>query len=259
MKAIRTLSVLIALLAAFSVHAQNMVLNPSFENINVSCGGLTGAGYINLVNWYNPDPTDTCSTPDWFSTCLPTFFPTHAPNSALGNQAPRTGQAYAGFIPSEGNIDNYREYVEGELSAPMVAGQTYCVKFYLSHADNVLLSSDRIGVYFASSLVQFPVSHCVSQVPLPYTPQLQAPTVLMTDNTNWVRYQWNYTATGGEKFFVIGNFFLSSATTTSTAGGSPLNPFAYYFIDDVSISPGPCCTMTIATSQSTSCSGTATV
>lgn len=260
MKPIRIcLLLFITAIAAFSAKAQNLVLNPSFENINVSCSGFTGAGYINLVNWYNPDPTDTCSTPDWFSTCLSTLFPTHAPNSALGNQSPRTGQAYAGFIPSEGSIDNYREYVEGELSSPLVAGQTYCVKFYLSHADNVLYSSDRIGVYFSNSLVQFPVSHCVSQVPLPYTPQLQAPTVLMTDNINWVKLQWNYTATGGEKFFVIGNFFMSSATTTSAAGGSPLNPFAYYFIDDVSVAPGPCCTINVASSQSTDCSGNATL
>ncbi len=260
MKTIRIFLLLfLTAFAVFTAKSQNLVLNPSFENINVSCSGLTGAGYVNLNNWYNPDPTDTCSTPDWFSTCLSTFFPTHAPNSALGNQNPRTGQAYAGFIPSEGNIDNYREYVEGELSTPMVAGQTYCVKFYISLADNVLYSCDRIGVYFANSLVQFPVSHCVSQVPLPYTPQLQAPLVLMTDKINWVKLQWNYTATGGEKFFVIGNFFMSSATTTSSAGGSFTNPFAYYFIDDVSIAPGPCCTINVASSQATDCSGNASI
>ena len=252
--------VLLLAFAATKGPAQNLVLNPSFENINVSCSGFTGAGYINLVDWDNPDPTDTCSTPDWFSTCLTGFFPTHAPNSWLGNQMPRTGDAYAGFITYDATTASYREYVEGKLSSPLVAGQTYCVKFYVSLADTVPFAADRLGVYFSNTFTQFPISHCVSRAAIPVTPQLEWTGATITDEVNWKKLQWTYTAVGGEQFLTIGNFYNNSGTTQISVGGSLLpNPFAYYFIDDVSVTPGPCCTINLATSQTTNCSGTASI
>lgn len=224
------------------VAAQNLVINPSFEQINVTCSGLSGAGYTNLINWYNPDPLDTCSTPDWFSTCLSNFFPTSAPQSWLGYQAPRTGDAYAGMILYDATTNAYREYVEGKLSSPLVAGQTYCVSFYVSLADTVPYSVSNIGVYFSSSLVQFPVSHCNSPQPLPVTPQLQWTGGVLNNDSAWVRLQWQYTATGGELYFVLGNFNNNANTTVTNTGGTGIiHPFAYYFVDDVSVVPGICC------------------
>ncbi len=245
----KLLNVCLVFFMLFSVKnatGQNLVLNPSFENINVSCSGFGGAGYTNLLTWDNPDPTDTCSTPDWFSTCLSGFFPTAAPNSWLGTQAPRTGQAYAGIITYDATTSSYREYVEGQLSSPLVAGQTYCVSFYISLADTVPFATDKMGVYFSNSFVTFPVSHCTSPVPLPYTPQLQYSGPVLTDEINWVLLSWNYVASGGETYFTIGNFFNNASTTTVNVGGSLLNPFAYYFIDDVSVTSGPCCIADIA-------------
>lgn len=241
--------------------AQNLVLNPSFETVNTNCSGILGAGYVNLNNWYNPDATDSCSTPDWFATCLNSFFPTHAPNSGMGNQAPRTGLAYAGAILKDGTLSNYREYIEGELSTPLTAGQTYCVTFYVSLADKSLFSCNRLGVYFSNTKKQFSSNYCNANYGiLNVTPQLQASTSSqINDKTNWVQYQWNYVATGGESFFTIGNFFTDANTTTATMSGTSL--FAYYFFDDVSVTPGVCqsCALvgTIASTNAT-CHGAAT-
>lgn len=226
--------------------AQNLVLNPSFENINVTCSGFAGAGYTNIVNWDNPDPTDTCSTPDWFSTCLNSFFPTSAPTSWLGYQMPRTGDAYAGIILYDATTNAYREYLEGTLASPLVAGQTYCVSFYISLADTVPYAVNSIGVHFSNSFVQFPVSHCVSHVPLPNTPQLQWAGATLTNDSTWTRIEWQYVATGGEQYFVIGNFNTNANTTVAnTSGTGFFNPFAYYFIDDVSVTAGICCDASI--------------
>lgn len=238
---IKRLSLFVLICIGVITRAQNLVLNPSFETITTSCSGFGGAGYINLANWDNPDPTDTCSTPDWFSTCLSSFFPTHAPNSWLGNQAPRTGAAYAGAILYDASSNSYREYIEGKLSSPLVAGQTYCVSFYVSLADTVPYATNGLGVYFSNSFVQFPVSHCTSAQPLPYTPQLQYTGPVLTNDASWTLISWNYTATGGEQYITIGNFKNNAATTTTNVGGSFFNPFAYYFFDDVSVTPGPCC------------------
>lgn len=228
-------------------HAQNLVLNPGFENINTTCSGFGGAGFTNLVSWDNPDPTDTCSTPDWFSTCLNSFFPTSAPTSWLGYQNPRTGDAYAGIILYDATTNAYREYLEGTLASPLVAGQTYCVSFYVSLADTVPYAVNKIGVYFSNTFVQFPVSHCINTVPLPFTPQLQYNGAALTDTANWVRIEWQYVATGGEQYFVIGNFLNNAGTTVTNTGGSGIvHPYAYYFVDDVSVVPGICCDATIA-------------
>lgn len=237
-----TLLFLLAFCFCPFLYAQNLVLNPSFENVNVACSGFSGAGYSNIIDWDNPDPTDTCSTPDWFSTCLSSFFPTSAPNSWLGKQSARTGSAYAGLITYDATTNAYREYVEGKLSSPLVAGQTYCVSFYVSLADTVPYAADRMCVYFSNSFVQFPVSHCVSHVPLPFTPQLEWTGGVLSDTANWVKLQWQYTATGGELYFVIGNFHDNAGTTVANSGGTGFfNPFAYYFIDDVNVSGGICC------------------
>ncbi len=248
---------LIAFLPYF--FAQNLVLNPGFENINVTCSGFAGAGYTNIVDWDNPDPTDTCSTPDWFSTCLSGFFPTAAPNSWLGSQSPRTGDAYGGFIAYDATANAYREYVEGRLASPLVQGQTYCVSFYISLADTVPYAVDKIGVYFSNTFVQFPVSHCVSMVPLPFTPQLQWAGGVVDDVVNWVRMDWQYVASGGEQYFVIGNFFNNAGTTVQNTGSSGFTtPFAYYFIDDVSVTAGICCDAGILSAGSFCADGAAT-
>ena len=114
----------------FLTTGQNLVLNPSFETYTGSCGF---AGYASLVNWYNPSPPpiDSCSSPDWYVTCGGTPF-NQAPNANFGYQVPHTGNAFAAFILKDNSTANYREYVEGKFSTPLVAGQTYCVSFYIS-------------------------------------------------------------------------------------------------------------------------------
>lgn len=233
----RSLQIFTFFLLLTGARAQNLVLNPSFETLTTGCAT---AGYGNIANWRNPDPTDTCSTPDLFATC--SLIPL---TSILGAQAPRTGQAFAGFIAVELPDQGYREYIQGRLSAPLTAGQTYCVRFYVSLADQVPFACNRIGVYLSGNAVSFPVSHCTTLAPLPFTPQLQGPSAAITDKINWVKLEWSYTAAGGEQYFTIGNFFNPANTTTVNAGGGGINPFAYYYVDDVSVEPGVCCDLSV--------------
>jgi type IX secretion system substrate protein len=231
---------LVVMLSIFSAKAQtNLVPNPSFENTSGSTFGCPGYG--NLVNWVNPDPTDSCSTPDLFSTgCTGVFAILGDPSNGQGNQAARTGNNYGGFIVSDIPADNYREYVETPLTTPLVAGVSYCVTFYVSLGDDSPDGTNRIGLYFSNTLTQFTTNNCTNTAPLPYVPQLQAPSSPILDKTNWVQLQWNYTAVGGENYITIGNFF-NQANTTLTSAGSGSQPFSYYYIDDVSIIAGPCC------------------
>ena len=228
--------------------AQNLVVNPSFEITSSNCGNFGGEGFFtDLVgSWDNASNNaagDSCSSPDLFSACntiLGINAPTHMPYSVLGYQYSRTGTRHAGIITHE-ILSQYREYIQGRTAQPLQAGQTYCVSMYVSRADDVPFATNNIGIRFTNT--QFLRDPCPggnnSLIDLP--PHLNYGCPALVDTAGWVRLQWDYTAAGGEQWFVIGNFFNNANTDIQTVGGGFLNPFAYYYIDDVSIVPGPCC------------------
>jgi hypothetical protein len=136
----------------------------------------------------------------------------------------------------------YREYIEGQVSSPLVAGQKYCVKFYVSLA-NCKWGSDDIGIYFTNTLAQY--NFCNNDAPLPVTPQLNWCSAAVLETEDWVELRWTYTANGGENYFVIGNFKNDNNTSIEDNNCSSIHSYAYYFIDDVSITPG-CCPVDMA-------------
>lgn len=254
---------------ALHLRAQNLILNPSFENTSSCPFGISD--FDLCVNWSSPFInllTDTCSTSDLYNVCA-----SEVPASIMGNEPARTGNGYAGIIAYEGfpNIlqpcgslfgSGWREYVQGELSAPMIAGQVYCISFYLSLADNVQWGTDDLGVYL--SAVQLAVNcatvgNSSALQPLGYTPQLQWTGGAITAANGWTKLQWSYTATGGEKFITIGNFKDDANTSYVCSNAGAFNPYAYYFIDDVEvIQTVVCCpviTISEASRSNVSCFG----
>lgn len=250
LKSLFTYTTLAIFLTTSVSKAQNLVLNPSFENTTGSCSGLTaGEGFSQVVNWDNANsntPGDSCSSPDLFSPCntLPIIggpSPTYAPNSMLGYQCPKSGDRYAGIITNEmGSTlgQSYREYIQGTLSSPLQAGQTYCVSFYISAGDAVTFATNNIGIYFSNT--RYLRDACTQGSLINVTPQLNYSCNTITDTAGWVRLQWDYVATGGESYFMIGNFYNDANTQVASTGVSSLNPYAYYFIDDVSVVAGAC-------------------
>lgn len=244
---LKALLCLFVLLNSASVFSQNLVVDPSFENTSTNCSGIT-EGFTDLIDWDGAAGTqDSCSSSDLFSACsilIGGMGPTHMPHSQLGYQYSRTGTRHVGFITQESG-SGWREYVQGKTSSPLVAGQTYCVSMYVSLANNCLLATNNIGVFFSSTSIQRNPCPGNTNSLINQTPHLNT-TCVISDTAGWVRLQWNYTATGGERYFVIGNFFNNAATTSAaqTPGGGGMSlpiPMAYYYLDDVSIVPNPCC------------------
>lgn len=243
-----TLLFIAMLWGATVVSAQNLVVNPSFEITNTNCGSFA-EGFRSDLNpsWDNANsniPGDSCSSPDLFSACNPvaTGMP-DATSFGIGWQYSRTGTRHVGLIAYSapfGFADNYREYIQGHTTTPLVAGKTYCVSFYVSLADGSPWAVKDLGVYFSNT--QYLRNACTQGSRITVTPQLVNNCGILSDTMNWVRLQWDYTATGGEQYFVIGNFNSDGGTTKAAAGGSGFgNYFAYYFIDDVSIIENSCC------------------
>jgi hypothetical protein len=222
----------------------NLVLNPSFENASACPTGFIGsasAGGLLITNWRFP----TTGTSDFFNACQTTGGNTiHIPtNQCFGTQEPRTGRGFAGlFAMSTGN---YREYIQGELSAPMVPGKKYLVSFYVSLAEFSNAAIDRMGIHF--KVGNTAVS---SSGPLDFIPQIEStPGAFLNERKGWVNISGIIEPTEAFTRFIIGNFKNNAASTIQNVldeslgmlggtapGCSGTGLQGYYFIDDVFVS-----------------------
>ena len=250
------------------ISAQNLVINPSFE---LTSGCPQGISQFNLATgWAQGNSgADSCSTSDLYAACVPQFGGSNSPNGLLGYQGSRTGDHHAGIILGEGFLgcallgDNYREYIEGHTTSPLVASQKYLVRFYMSLPEGVMGGTDDIGVYFTNNY--YAHNACTQGQLMTVTPQLNYCGPCVMDTLNWVEVRWIYTAVGGESYFTIGNFKNDGNTTVCPHNCGSFNPYLYYYIDDVEISPAganDCSFAVTATSTNAGCAnnnGTATV
>lgn len=268
---------LIGLQAKFCI-AQNLVPNPSFETYT-TCPTATSELAV-ATPWVQP----TGGTPDYFNVCNTGAFPiplpipipgglapVGVPSNSLGIQQARTDSAYAGFITVGGPVDDgEREYASVPLTSSLVVGESYCVQFFVSLADNSSIATDGMG-----ALLTVNPANISGTGPIAGTPQVVYNGVI-DEKRDWVEVSGNFVATEPYAYLTLGNFNPAGATTvvTSTApadtatGGFPSlpSPLSYYYMDDVYVGQGVCpniCGITSsATTTQVTCGladGTATV
>lgn len=142
---------------------------------------------------------------------------------------PRSGEGYAGFIVYSST--EYREYIGTILSQPLQANRDYYIEFYASLGDNSTTAINSLGLFLSDTLVLDTNNYNN----LMFLPQVQNLDTILTDKNIWKKLYFNYTAIGGERYIVIGNFNSNSNTDTDTISFSSF-PVSYYYIDDVNIS-----------------------
>ncbi len=211
--------------------AQNLVPNPSFED-HTACPN-NGGQIDYALYWTNP-LIGGGSSPDYFNVCgIPAW---NVPSNAYGYEPARTGVAYSAICTATYNAvaqqqNNFREYLQVELLDSLKSGKKYCFSFFVSACDSVQYVSNDIGIYFSRSEI-----HDTTHFPtyLNYTPQIE------NDSTNdlssrigWTEVSGQYTAVGGEKYIVIGNFKDSTTTVATFLGGKSYLDYAVYYVDDV--------------------------
>ena len=221
------------LFLSLNANAQNLVLNPSFED-TIACPTTTAIP-MQCEYWY----TANIGSPDYFSEQPDIFCGTSpVPLSNAGYQYARTGIAYVGlgtFVSSIfPNGINRREYIGGELSDTLKQGHEYCVSFYISVAEELKYVTDGIGLYLSiDSAVDYTIN-----TNLPFVPQISNPSGnIIYDTLNWVQISGTYIANGGEKYFTIGNFKDDANTLIDSINNNvPQSRYvSYLFIDDVSV------------------------
>ena len=204
--------------------AQNLVPNHSFEEYT-ECPNYTGQ-IDRAFPWFMPLNTGNASS-DLFNECNPAYV--NVPATVCGYQNSHTGVGYAGIF-THGAL-NAREYLEVQLTSPLVAGHTYQVEMYVNAADESGVGCDGIGIYISMDSV----AGDGTNLPLLVTPQISNPSgEVISDTVQWTLVSGTYTADGGESYLTIGNFL--DDTTTQTEEYDP-NGWGrgYYFVDDVSV------------------------
>jgi hypothetical protein len=224
MKKILILFILMAA-AKFSFAQVNLVPNPSFED-TVCC--------------YPPPPDfpaigwKAINSSDYFRDDYNNGFGVPTINNGFGSQIPLDGEGYVGFgvysNPPSG------EMLLTKLLQPLEAGRKYCISYYVSKPERCDYASNGISVYlFADSATEY------SLTPGYYigkTPTFPCDSVIY-DTVNWVKIEGSFIAQGGEQFLVLGNMWTNAQTTWVNTVTTPYFPFAYYWVDMISITAAP--------------------
>ena len=221
-------------LPSMLIQAQNLVPNPDFELYGtVPCGWTaTPMDFNNAINSWT-DPTQ--ATPDIQSTLISQSCSNFQPNSTYagctnGPQAPHSGNIFAGFYTQVGG-STWREYLQVQLTSPMVVGIPYVVQLYVSLGDESQNATNNIGVGFSTTVTNSGISG-----ELGYAPQVNFTNVI-SDTSNWVFLSDTLVPTQPYEFIIIGNFYNDAGTSVATLYPSACWDRAYYYCDDVMIRP----------------------
>jgi OmpA-OmpF porin, OOP family len=208
----------------------NLVPNPSFEEF-FSCPGSYNYSTDGKLapGWCSP----TLGTPDLFNVC--SKGDAGLPTNWAGTSKAYSGMGYAGIYSY--TPKGYREYLQTELTSPLVKGGNYYVEFFFKLSSNSKFSIDRIGFSISDSahwrkddreIFSAPTYECV-----------QANAYTRATGT-WIRCSYRLMAKGGERYLTIGNFSTNEKTrnkkiTFSKAKEVMLNTAAYFYIDNVRV------------------------
>ena len=216
----------------FQAQSQNLVPNPSFENLNnIPC--LYVDPYSNFSYYIQDWTTPTYGTNDVYTTLSPTScfaspFSTHS--DAQGKQAPRTGNNMCGITTYSGGLD-YREYIQVKLSSTLIIGEQYYAEMYVSGAEYGYLCNN-IGMHFSNK--EFTPIETGHDRVLQVTPQIKNIEII-TGTDSWVKISGRFTATTAVEYLIIGNFNNDNNTSVITNNSDTRS--SYYYIDDVLVKP----------------------
>lgn len=232
----RSLSIVLFMLLFDSevVLGQNLIPNPSFEEYS-NCPYKENQ--VNrLLHWFNP-ATTFGGTPDYFNACANDSF-ISVPYNFAGFQSARTGQGYCGMILLNYNLNvnyNYHEFIEVPLISELQQDSCYYFEMFVSLCEQSHPTTDDIGIYFSDTII----SGVNNYYPLPFSPQIVNEEGFIKDRLGWTQITNEYQAHGGEKYLIIGNFTSDSMTSFMITSGCCWSE-AYFYIDDVSLTPSPC-------------------
>jgi outer membrane protein OmpA-like peptidoglycan-associated protein len=205
--------VLLFLVFWVKTQGQNLVPNPSFEQIQ-DCD-LYFDGFPKAKNWrgYN-------FTPDLFNICAQSPY-LGVPNNVFDRQIPFAGNGYAGILTYHWEYPN--ELIGAKLIQPLKKGEKYEVNFKISRAEShAQYATNNIGLLFTNEPEK---AYNCQKVHINMNE-------VVAESEVWVMVKGVFLADADYEYLVIGNFFTRSQTKLQRMKGGAFEA-AYYFIDDV--------------------------
>jgi outer membrane protein OmpA-like peptidoglycan-associated protein len=244
----KPLLIAVFLLLSFLVNSQNLVKNPSFEEIAQNSTKDIFALH-SVKNWedmyccsvdkgweaqqsfcfhFHKDLKDEGHLAPLRFAKLANKYGYKAPCNFLGYQYARTGSGYVAFGSTIHKLTdmeqtNSNNAIYGELTEPLKKNTFYQIVFYISLADRYKISPDSFIVAFRDS--QFTNDEHIKTEKRQI--EISAENIQF-DSENWTRVSANYFAKGGENYFAI-----RVGPRVSEIGNK--EHFAI-FVDDVSVS-----------------------
>jgi len=228
----------------FSVgYAQiNYILNGSFEQ-------YTGCPdeYDQVRRAHYWDAIDTSYTymdtafynrqdqyPDYMNACAPCCA-TSTPRNVRFFQYSRTGRGMMQQVMMHDLSDTAARagstnYLQGKLYDHLIAGQSYCVTFFVVRSNYLSYAIDKIGAYLDDRSIY--LDYRPGRTYTRCTPQILDTTVI-SDTLSWVKIQGNFTAVGNERYITLGVFFDTGDIRWNRARFG--TGYALYLVDDVSV------------------------
>jgi outer membrane protein OmpA-like peptidoglycan-associated protein len=219
------------IIISVSTFCQNLVPNPGFEEFTKCPNGFNMYGQgLNIPNWYSPNT----GTPDYFNECSPRLSKSKMNWAGICEEF--SGFGYAGII-SLMDRRAYREYLSVELLNPLDSGVTYWLQFSFRLSSYSKVSSGNLGMVFTSKKVKVNNDRVLLAKPA----LLAMPdSAIVVETGTWQMASGEYTASGYERFLIIGNFSETNSVYRLKYGGlhEPMLQYAsFYYIDDVVVQP----------------------
>lgn len=204
--------------------AQNLVPNPSFENVT-QCPFAFG------LEAFTSDWKSARRSPDYFQSCATVWY-ANVPSNGYGFQkAYNNGNAYIGMLTYRSDSSLYTEAASVQLTTPLSIGQTYYVSFRLSLTlDDITESNsanNKIGIQF--STIEYSPSN---PSPINNFAHVWSDSII-TDTLNWSVIKGSFVADSNYTYLSLGNFFDKPFIDSIVYG---TNFGAYYYFDDVCVS-----------------------
>ena len=234
----------------FEASGQNMVTNPSFEEMKNCPFTMNQLKFTKA--WFPFGTADP--SPDLFHECSYGTM-VGIPINVFGTQKARTGSAYAGLITyltsKSGKTwklpANHREFLMVQLTKPLIKGNSYYAEMWVNLAENCEYATNSISMYFTKDLPHIDWQAMDLGY---YKPQVQShPDSLMEDIDGWMKVSGTFVAKGDELALTIGNFVSDkNLKVKKTKRKFPVSKkdkmpknlqpmISYYFIDDVKVTP----------------------
>lgn len=217
----------------------NLVPNGNFES-NIVCSETATTTSIAIKNWFIPqneviDPEKPCTHADWWRF--------------LKYRKIGLNNSYSGFIETyyrgfpDDIIYSGRRYLAIKLTQPLTAGQQYYFEMFTKAVDTFPNGQLVNTVFTNGQDVAFSKNFPTFDFDIPRNFMELRPTFRgsLFKDYDWHKVNGCFTADGGEKYMIIGNFRNDAGTDNVTTGKKnsnfPNGLTAYYVIDNVILTP----------------------